>query len=560
MLINYSHASFFLTLPVLAPRPWIIVPCAQPSNLAAYTPAFTLRWAGCLTPSTTLVWYGERCGADFSLIQWTGVYAIDKASGQLVPNCHSHYTDPQYRPGTPFGNAVFGGCGVAPTSASLPTKVCSDPSPCISTAAASSFAYTAAITGCGLKSQQVLYTGAPCGPANKLVRWSSFQLKTAAGKVGCPTRAAGAVNPMFDREWFGACGSQPANFGKLPTKLCDGGGGGGGGGGGNNPTPSPAPTPPPSGARLQREALKSGEKSLPGMARIQAVVNNQVPIINADKSVTVAVLDTGGTFLDELNTQTGMSFVGGRRNSDWSDIEKHGTHVSGTIGARNNGFGVFGVLPNVKILPIKVLGNDGGGSMSDIMAAIDYVATNAVSLGIGVINLSLGGTGSVRDPICQSIQAATTRGVVVVVAAGNDGDDLAGYSPASCPATIAVTAISPTANTPAGFSNWLNPGASAAEQRRVVAAPGVNILSTLPDGSYDSWQGTSMASPHVAGAAARCFAAGECKVGDGAANRERFLNSIWAKYDSDPAYRWTSARTPVASGKWYGPLVWADKW
>jgi hypothetical protein len=117
MLINYSHASFFLTLPVLAPRPWIIVPCAQPSNLAAYTPAFTLRWAGCLTPSTTLVWYGERCGADFSLIQWTGVYAIDKASGQLVPNCHSHYTDPQYRPGTPFGNAVFGGCGVAPTSA-----------------------------------------------------------------------------------------------------------------------------------------------------------------------------------------------------------------------------------------------------------------------------------------------------------------------------------------------------------------------------------------------------------------------------------------------------------
>jgi subtilisin family serine protease len=234
--------------------------------------------------------------------------------------------------------------------------------------------------------------------------------------------------------------------------------------------------------------------------------------------------------------------------------------VSGTIGARNNGFGVFGVLPNVKILPIKVLGNDGGGSMSDIMAAIDYVATNAVSLGIGVINLSLGGTGSVRDPICQSIQAATTRGVVVVVAAGNDGDDLAGYSPASCPATIAVTAISPTANTPAGFSNWLNPGASAAEQRRVVAAPGVNILSTLPDGSYDSWQGTSMASPHVAGAAARCFAAGECKVGDGAANRERFLNSIWAKYDSDPAYRWTSARTPVASGKWYGPLVWADKW
>jgi subtilisin family serine protease len=206
-----------------------------------------------------------------------------------------------------------------------------------------------------------------------------------------------------------------------------------------------------------------------------------------------------------------------------------------------------------------VLGNDGYGSMSDIMAAIDYVATNAVSLNIGVINLSLGGTGSANDPICASIQAAVNRGVVVAVAAGNDGTDLAGFSPASCPAAIAVTAISPTSDQPAGFSNWLSAGASAAEQRRTIAAPGVSILSTLPDGTYDSWQGTSMATPHVAGTAARCFVAGGCRLGGGAANRETFLDVVWGKYSSDPSYRWSKGSLAVG-GKYYGPLVWADQW
>lgn len=221
---------------------------------------------------------------------------------------------------------------------------------------------------------------------------------------------------------------------------------------------------------------------------------------------------------------------------------------------------MFGVLPGIKVMPVKVLGNDGFGSMSDIMNAIDYVTTNGPALNIGVINLSLGGTGDVNDPICKSIQAAVNRGIVVVVAAGNDGTDLAGFSPAACPAAVAVTAINPATDAPAGFSNWLNPNSPQSEMRRTVAAPGVNILSTLPDGTYDSWQGTSMACPHVSGTAARCFAAGDCRLSNGAANREKFLDAIWQKYDSDPSYRWTNARTPAANGRYYGPLVWADRW
>jgi len=234
--------------------------------------------------------------------------------------------------------------------------------------------------------------------------------------------------------------------------------------------------------------------------------------------------------------------------------------VAGTISALNQGQGVYGVLPGVKVLPVKVLSDDGYGSMSDIMAAIDYVTTNAPSLGVGVINLSLGGTGSASDPICDSIKAAVQRGIIVAVAAGNDGKDLNGFSPAACPWAVTVTAIAPTTNQPASFSNWLPTGSDSASQRKTITAPGVNIVSTLPDGSYQAYSGTSMATPHVAGVAARCFASGECKLSNGSRNREAFLDAVWAKYNADTSYRWNAGSSPIAQSKWYGPLVWADKW
>jgi subtilisin family serine protease len=282
-----------------------------------------------------------------------------------------------------------------------------------------------------------------------------------------------------------------------------------------------------------------------------------------------------------------------------------------------------------------VLGDNGYGDLSDIMAAIDYVATNARTLRVNVINMSLGGGGSgggpgrerlrsgggrlegvpadlivegwrraalsmnladlgsaqptrngapetaqfqalgqmpaaqnrppsplpaASDPICASIKAANDRGIIVAVAAGNDGRDLRNYSPAACAAAVTVSAVDAGTDTPASFSNWAPTNADSALLRRLVAAPGVDVVSTLPDGSYASYSGTSMATPHVAGVAARCFAAGECSPDAGAQNRERFLNAVWAKYNSDSGYRWNDGGSPVASGKYYGPLVWADKW
>jgi subtilisin family serine protease len=197
--------------------------------------------------------------------------------------------------------------------------------------------------------------------------------------------------------------------------------------------------------------------------------------------------------------------------------------------------------------------------MSDIMAAIDYVTTNAKSLGVVVINMSLGGGGSPSDPICDSIKAAADRGIIVVVAAGNDNKNLASFSPAACSAAVTVTAIDASNNNPASFSNWASGSSDAALQRRVITAPGVNIVSTLPDGSYAPFSGTSMATPHVAGVAARCFAAGVCQENAGTRNRERFLDAVWAQYKAEPSYRWNQASN-VANGKYYGPLVFADAW
>ncbi|KAI8471543.1 MAG: hypothetical protein J3K34DRAFT_458287 [Monoraphidium minutum] len=553
------------------------VACAPPSYLGGFKPFARMKWDGCLTADRELVWYGERCGADLLSIQWTGVYAAAKRDGKPVAGCSTHFSSPSYRPGTAWGDAVFGRCGVAPTAASLPTRICPDPGTCVAAASLPSVLTAGTVTACGYTSSVVAYAGARCGPNGAFIRWTSFSLKhPSTGRLGCTTRPQGTTNPMFDRSWFGACGSPPANFGGLPTEVC--------GASAPTPTPTPTPTPPPSpppnpppspppvpppsppatppppgGTRMFRVPLKQGERDLPGMSRIQAVVGGKVPEYTGP--IVVAVLDTGGTALSDLNTQKGISFVGGSANSDWSDSDKHGTHVAGTVGGRNNGGGVHGALPGVRVLPVKVLGNDGYGSMSDIMAAIDYVTTNAPTLNVGVINLSLGGTGSASDPICRSIDAAVKRGIIVVVAAGNDGSDLAGFSPASCAAAISVTAINPSSDAPASFSNWLNANlGSGPEQRRVVAAPGVSILSTLPNGGYDSWQGTSMACPHVAGVAARCFAAADCELAAGGANREKLLDRIWSKYESDPSYRWNKGKAPSVNGKFYGPLVWADEW
>ena len=214
-------------------------------------------------------------------------------------------------------------------------------------------------------------------------------------------------------------------------------------------------------------------------------------------NVKVAVIDSGvdrenpelngGQVLDGCDWVTSPTNV--CRGTGVLDENGHGTHVAGIIAAKNDGYGVTGVAPGATILPLRVLGADGSGWLSDIAAAIDYAVVN----GAKVINLSLGGTLD-YSLIRISVEQAVASGVTVVAAAGNGGSGAAASYPAAYPGAIAVAATTES-NLIAGYSNSGN--------YIDVAAPGSAILSSWPTGTgYARLSGTSMASPHVAALAA----------------------------------------------------------
>ncbi|MEB3329424.1 MAG: S8 family serine peptidase [Candidatus Sericytochromatia bacterium] len=207
----------------------------------------------------------------------------------------------------------------------------------------------------------------------------------------------------------------------------------------------------------------------------------------------VAIIDTGvDASHPDLASQVlpGKDFV--NRDDDASDDNGHGTHVAGTVAALgDNGAGAAGVAFEAKILPVKVLSARGSGPVSGIVDGINY----AVARGAKVINLSLGSafpSVALRTAVADAVRA----GVVVVAAAGNS-DTTDRMYPAGFPDVLAVGASTPQ-DTRASFSNhgdWVT-----------IAAPGQGIYAPYR-GAYRSLSGTSMAAPHVAGAAALVMAA-----------------------------------------------------
>lgn len=185
-------------------------------------------------------------------------------------------------------------------------------------------------------------------------------------------------------------------------------------------------------------------------------------------------------------------------DSDPIDDHGHGTHVAGIIGAvANNGRGIAGVAWNVRLMAVKFLSANGTGTVADAVRAIDY----AVQMGAHIINASWGGAGY-SSILAQAISRAENAGVLFVTAAGNNGtnNDHSPTYPASFANTnILAVAASDRNDNLATFSNF---GPSTVH----LAAPGVGILSTLPNHGYASWSGTSMAAPHVSGAAALLWA------------------------------------------------------
>ncbi len=260
------------------------------------------------------------------------------------------------------------------------------------------------------------------------------------------------------------------------------------------------------------------EQSTPtGIQRIYANTNPQIGINGVDDyrvDVDVAVIDTGVDLQHpDLNVAGGVNCTGSiffpTCVPGGDDDHYHGTHVAGTIGALDNGSGVVGVAPGARIWAVKVLNKQGSGYSSWIIAGIDWVAANAAT--IEVANMSLGGSGFSQAEY-DAIQGAVNAGVAFAVAAGNSDADARNYSPGGFNNVLSVSALadfdgqpgylgSPTCradqdDTLADFSNW-GPEID-------VAAPGVCILSTYPieQGSYGTISGTSMASPHAAGALA----------------------------------------------------------
>ena len=271
---------------------------------------------------------------------------------------------------------------------------------------------------------------------------------------------------------------------------------------------------------VQRDGVAYTQaQTLPtGINRADADLSPTAKINGSDErvNVDVAVIDTG-VDLDhpDLNVYTaGAKNCSSGTSAD--DGNGHGTHVSGTIGALDNGTGVVGMAPGARVWPVRVLNNRGSGSFSDIVCGIDYVTAHASE--IEVASMSLGGTGSddrncgntnndaMHKAICRSVAA----GVTYVVAAGNETDDAANHVPAAYDEVITVSALADFNGLPGGgaaatcrsdvddtFADFSNYGADVD-----IIAPGVCINSTWKGGGYNTISGTSMATPHVSGAAA----------------------------------------------------------
>ena len=225
-------------------------------------------------------------------------------------------------------------------------------------------------------------------------------------------------------------------------------------------------------------------------------------VTTGSRSVTVAVVDSGidATHPDlapNVDAADGWNCLAGTGNT--ADDNGHGTHVAGIIGAAgNNGTGVTGVNWRVNLLPVKFVGADGSGTTADAICSIQY----AVNHGANVINASWGDT-DYSQALYDAIAQADQQGVLFVAAAGNDSanNDSTPHYPASynLPNIISVAATDSNDNL-AWFSDY---GAGSVD----IGAPGQSILSTWPGGGYKYEDGTSMATPFVAGAAALVKAA-----------------------------------------------------
>jgi subtilisin len=265
----------------------------------------------------------------------------------------------------------------------------------------------------------------------------------------------------------------------------------------------------PNVERIERDGIATIDaQTLPtGINRIDADLSPTASITTTGGDLTgvqIYIIDTGINAHPDLNLAGGRNFVPSGKSTNpasYGDGNGHGTHVAGTAAARDNTSYVVGVAPGAPVYAVRVLNNSGSGAYSWIIAGVDWVmqqklANNGMPM---VANMSLGGPpdAGLDQAIVNACTPTTTPaygGVTFCVAAGNEGTNASQSSPARVPEAITVGSYNPTNNAFSYFSNY----GSVVD----ILAPGENILSTSRSGKTTTMSGTSMASPHVAGAAA----------------------------------------------------------
>jgi subtilisin len=288
-----------------------------------------------------------------------------------------------------------------------------------------------------------------------------------------------------------------------------------------------------------------------GVQRVSASSN-----LNDGAGIQVFVLDTGidsdhpdlqahlgsgysvvscNSYTTSLGKLTGKQMANLCRES-WDDDNGHGTHVAGTIGAIDNTQDVIGVADQVTLHSVKVGTFQGGFMWSSVIAGIDWITQQTQALGQATVaNMSFGGAGSKTgtcsdtsyvgdDAFHNAICNAKNAGVIFIASAGNEGGDAAGHVPAAYDDAVITVSATDSGDNWASWSNWGNDpavwdGIEVFSAPVAIAAPGVDVLSTLTNGGTTTRSGTSMATAHVAGAVALYLKSHPSQPVDGSAFR-----------------------------------------
>ena len=307
----------------------------------------------------------------------------------------------------------------------------------------------------------------------------------------------------------------------------------------------------------------------------------------------VAIYDTGiQPDHPDLNVVGGVDCLNGYSGDDgtWHDAHGHGTHVAGSVGAKDDAIGAVGVAPGVRLWSVRTLNYMGSGSASTQLCGINWVTANGPSLGIKVVNSSQALFGSRDDNNCgytsgnalqQAICTSTAAGILWVFGAGNSGSDSdLGAGPA-IDQVLAVTAIGdgngqPNVGTTATFTCPLLNGTKkapnsaphtddkyasfssymtkAADQAHTVAAPGMCVYSTWKGSAYGYLNGTSMAAPHGTATAHLCILSGQCP-GTPAETIQKLRADAAAYTQANPSWGFTGDPLRPVTGKYFGYLL-----